>query len=449
MRFGTTRRKFIFGSASAAALAAVKSPAAFAADKGQPESLLRDADEVIDFRNWGSNPPEIIGAHRFLDLHPDVAVQWNNVSFAKYRDALTAEFVGGSKLDSMTIPETELSGWADAGFLAPVDEMPGYEAVAANAVPAAIEAGKGLDGRAYGIPYTMDPFGYVYNRRMLNDAGFGSPPKNLDEIRAQMQAIKKAGINEFPLHLGLKQAPGQMWSIWCFVFGSGGRMFDEENQPLFDGKDDTLSNVLEWYVAAINDWKIVGPDDFGKNWGDGRNDIKQGHVAGGCLARWALRFANVDADSSVRGEVFLGKMPGLERDDVSTVGAFHQIGIAANAQLPEPAWQFIHHISGPEASGSYQTHRERSIAFGGRAAYLPALEHADYVEMVKETNNGETENYNTISEMVRQKEAVKTYWYPEWEAFWMQQVQDALTKKVSVKDALSASAERARRLAKE
>ena len=47
-----------------------------------------------------------------------------------------------------------------------------------------------------------------------------------------------------------------------------------------------------------------------------------------------------------------------------------------------------------------------------------------------------------------QKQGVKTFWYPEWEDYWMQQVQDALTKKQSVKDALAASADRARRLAR-
>ena len=92
--------------------------------------------------------------------------------------------------------------------------------------------------------------------------------------------------------------------------------------------------------------------------------------------------------------------------------------------------------------------RGRTIAFGGRAAYFPALKHSDYAEMVSKTNNGETDNYFKISEIVKQKQGVKTFWYPEWEAFWMQQVQDALTKKTSVKDALSASADRARKLAR-
>ena len=448
MKQKLTRRGFLATTASAAAIAMAAPRLGFAADNDLPDSLLRDAEKVLDFRNWGSNPPEIQGAHRFLSDRPEAAVRWVNVNFGKFRDTLTTEFVGGSNLDATTVPETELSGWADAGFLQPIDEMPGYDELVANAVPAAIDSGRGLDGRHYGIPYTMDPFGYVYNRKILNEAGFDAAPKNLDELRTQMEGIKKAGLQDFPLHLGLKQQPGQMWSIWCTVFGSGGSLFNEENEPVFDGADDTLQNVLEWYVAAVNDWKIVGPDDFGKNWGDGRNDVKQGLVSGGFLARWALRFANIDDDSAVKGDVFLGMIPGLETNDIATVGAFHQIGIAANSKNPELAWDFIHHVSGPESDGSYQTHRERSIAFGGRAAYFPALRHSDYADMVSKTNNGETDNYFKISEIVQQKQGVKTFWYPEWEAFWMQQVQDALLKKTSVKDALSASADRARKLAR-
>lgn len=443
-----SRRDLLATSASAATLALAAPRLAFAQDQTLPESLLRDAATTIDFRNWGSNGPEIEGSHRFLDAHADAAVRWVNVNFGKFRDTLTAEFVGGSNLDASTVPETELSGWADAAFLMPVDDMPGYDALVADAIPAAIDSGRGLDGRHYGIPYTSDPFGYVYNRKVLNDAGFGDAPTTMDELRTQMQAIKKSGLQEFPLHLGLKQQPGQMWSLWGFVYASGGSMFNEEDEPVFDGTDDTLANVLEWYIAAVNDWKIVGPDDFGKNWGDGRNDIKQGLVSGGCLARWTLRFGNVDDDSSVRGDVFLSVMPGLNGNDGSAVGAFHQIGIAANSKNPELAWEFIHHLSGPEADNSYRTHRERSIAFGGRGAYFPALNHPDYVKMVETICNGETDSYRKISETVRQKEAVKTFWYPEWEAFWMQQVQDAINGETNVKDALSASADRARKLAK-
>ena len=54
----------------------------------------------------------------------------------------------------------------------------------------------------------------------------------------------------------------------------------------------------------------------------------------------------------------------------------------------------------------------------------------------------------TLSKLARQRKGIKTIWYPEWEPFMMAQIQDALTKKISVKSAISASAAEARRLAK-
>ena len=108
----------------------------------------------------------------------------------------TSLAIGRSDLDATTVPETELSGWADAGFLHAVDDMPGIEEIRASALEGSTVAGRGLDGRQYGIPYTADPFGYVYNRKHLNDAGFSDPPRNMDELRMQMEAIKKAGIQE-------------------------------------------------------------------------------------------------------------------------------------------------------------------------------------------------------------------------------------------------------------
>ena len=230
---GFSRRKFLKATSGASALALTAPRLAFAQDMGQPESLMRDAEKVVSFRSWGSVPDEIMETHRFLDQNPDAAVQWININFGKFRDTLTTEFVAQSGLDATTVPETELSGWADAGFLLAVDDLPGIDEIRENALAGSTTAGKGLDGRQYGIPYTADPFGYVYNRKNLNEAGFSEPPNNMDELRAQMEAIKAAGIQEFPLHLGLRQQPGQMWSIWCLVFGSGGSLFNEDNEPLF------------------------------------------------------------------------------------------------------------------------------------------------------------------------------------------------------------------------
>jgi multiple sugar transport system substrate-binding protein len=443
-----SRRGFLATTAAATAMTAAGPRIAHAQDRADPASLLRGVGTTLEFRNWGAIGREVEGANRFLDANSDLSVNWVNVSFGSFRDAMATEFVGGSRLDATTIPESELAGWAEAGFIRPVDDLPGYEDLAADALGGAVTAGLGIDGRAYGIPYTSDPFGYVYNRRILNEAGFEAPPTTMDEVRTQMEAIKKAGLQEFPLHLSLKQEPGQMWSIWGFVFASGGRLFDDGAEPLFDGADDTLRNVLEWYVAAVNDWKIAGPDDFGKNWADGRNDMKQGLISAGCLADWALRFSNVDEDSSVKGEVFLALMPGLNGNDGASVGAFHQIGVTGSTTNVDPSWRFVHHLSGPEADGSYQTHRERSIGFGGRGAYKSVLAHPDYRAMVDRITNGDSAAHGEIAARVRQKDAVKQFWYPEWEAFWMQQVQDAVSRKVGVVDALKASADRARALAR-
>jgi hypothetical protein len=53
-----------------------------------------------------------------------------------------------------------------------------------------------------------------------------------------------------------------------------------------------------------------------------------------------------------------------------------------------------------------------------------------------------------LSKIGRQRKGIKTTWYPEWEPFLMSQVQEALTRKTSVRSAIVASAAEARRLAK-
>lgn len=323
-------------------LAAIAAPAlvgrAFAQTPVSPESLLRPgASTMIKLRAWENYPTsELPGLARYLDAHPDLSIEWSSIPFARYRDSMIVEFIADERLDIVQIPETELAAWAEAGWIQDLTGRDGLDDLLRSVSPGAAEATR-AHGQTFAAPFTGAALGFAYHLPTLEKAGFGAPAASFDELREQMVKIKAEGIHEYPLSLSLKKQPGQFWSIWGTLFASGGNLFDENNEPVFDVSGSELTAILEWYVAALNDWRIVSMDDIQREWGNTRTAIRGGEIPFGFMFDYAMYEFNVMPESNVKGQMRLGHLPSLNGGRAGTVGVFHSIGLASTAQNPDRA----------------------------------------------------------------------------------------------------------------
>lgn len=441
------RRGFLAGSAALAATG-LTMRGALAQSLDDPASLRRPGGAVVHMRAWERYPAsDIPGLNAFLDANPDLSIEWASAPFARYRDRLIAEFIGGTPLDVIQVPETELAAWADSEWLMPLDAFEGAADILARATPAAADASRGADGRIYALPAFSDAFGLAYNVETFNAAGFERPGATLDELRAQMETIKADGLDEYPLSLGMGRQAGQFWSLWATLYASGGDMFDAEGQPAFDAPGHPLRDILEWYVAAYNDWRIVGLEDLQHDWGTVRTNIRSGAVTAGYMAQYALTEFNARPDSAVTGKIKIALVPGLEGNDIGTVGYAHGVGIAANTSDPDIAWRTLHAYAGPGEDGSWALTEARAMDQGGRCPFPEVYESGQLQALIQQITLEDAEEFNRLSEISRAKQGLKAPWYPEWEQGFMTQVQEALLTTTTVEAAISTSADLARRLA--
>jgi multiple sugar transport system substrate-binding protein len=442
-----SRRTVLAGAlATAASLAAGRGLAQEA--NTTPASLRRAGKTVLNFRAWERYPTsDIPGLNRVLDRHPDLSIQWSSAPWSRYPDVIATECIGGTPLDIVQIPEINLAAWADSGWLMPLDGMSNLADIFAKATPAAVQGTKGTDGKTYGLPYLSDAFGFAYDAPTLAKAGFSATAKNLDELRTQMQAVKKTGI-DYPLSLAMKKQPGQFWSLWATLYASGGELFDDANAPLFDKPGNPLEPILDWYVAAMNDWKIVGPEDLQWDWGASRTGMRTGSVKFGYMSQYALAEFNVWADSRVTGQIRMGLVPGLERNDAGTVGYAHSVGMAAVTRNKDAAWTVLRGYAGPGENGEYDLPKARALGEGGRSPYPNLTSDPAVGKLVAQMTGGDVAAFNALSGLGKQRKGIKSVWYPEWELYMMGQVQEALLKRTTVKAAIKASAGEALRLAK-
>jgi raffinose/stachyose/melibiose transport system substrate-binding protein len=63
-------------------------------------------------------------------------------------------------------------------------------------------AGWQVNGRQYGVPYTLGIVGFWYNKDLFAKAGISAPPATWDELLADVQKLKAAGIA--PIAIGAK-----------------------------------------------------------------------------------------------------------------------------------------------------------------------------------------------------------------------------------------------------
>ncbi|CAH1694327.1 Multiple sugar transport system substrate-binding protein [Hyphomicrobiales bacterium] len=442
-----SRRRLIQIAAAAGGVLALGRQAD-AQDRNAPASLKRGGT-TLQMRAWERYPAaDIPGLNRYLDATPGLSVEWVSTPYSRYRDRMIAEFISSAPLDIVQLPESEIAAWADSGWLKPLDGTTGLDKLLAAATPAAREGVKGVDGKVYGLPYLSDAFGFAYDEDTLHKAGFDKPASNLDELKTQMLAVKKAGIDEFPLSLAMKRQPGNFWSLWATVFASGGDLFDADNQPVFDKADNPLKAVLEWYAAALNEWKIVGQEDMQRDWGAARTGIRTGIVKFGYMAQYALAEFNVWPDSKVAGKIKMALVPGLGPQCIATVSYAHSVGIAATTKAPDQAWKLLEYYAGTDKKGQFTLPKERLLGEGGRSPYPALYQDPAVKELVAKMTGGNDSDFQKLSSISRLRQATKTAWYAEWELFMMAQFQEAMMGRTGIADAIKKTADEARRLAK-
>lgn len=135
---------------------------------------------------------------KFEADHPGVGLKVENIGFGDYVRTLTTRLIAGSPptVVHVPLPILTLPAWADAGFLAPLDdEIKGTDIATSWSPNQAAMAWKGIN---YGV--LTANYGYLFfvNEKMFKDAGIAIP-KTPDDVLAAAKALTKDGKYGFAL----------------------------------------------------------------------------------------------------------------------------------------------------------------------------------------------------------------------------------------------------------
>src|SRR4029079_5118714 len=154
------------------ATAAALVPAAFVTKRALAEDL------TLEFVVWNYSLETIQdNVKQFEAANPGIKVKVTDYTWPDYQDSIVLRFRSDTKTDVIYGGQDWLPAWGAAGFIAPLDAV---------APPAEGDAlGKDIAGfaltdvtykdKVYGLPYYADTISFIYNKKILADAGIGVP----------------------------------------------------------------------------------------------------------------------------------------------------------------------------------------------------------------------------------------------------------------------------------
>jgi multiple sugar transport system substrate-binding protein len=403
---------------------------------------------TVRFAGWAFEP-QVVEANvkRFMEQNPDIKVQYEPLDLQLYNEKMVALFNAGTQPDAYYVRDTNLGAWVEAGWLQPIDGLPGLAELDADIFPFNLEALK-YKGKQYGTPYYGDIYVYMYDRKALQRVGIPKSPVTLDQLREAALAVKKAGLAEYPILKGFKTNVDGLSEFWSMVFASGGNLFDEAMNPVYPDKDKIGLSVLEWMVQAIHDWKILDPKGLELDETQARDAFVNGQGFFTSNVGNVLPRANNPQHSKRAGDIAPTRFPGLTDTGKGPMGWTRLYCIDAKTKVRDAGWRLIYYMGGKDKTGTYYTAKDWYVKYGVGYAFKSLDKDPD---MIKEHRAAgwdldvRSQQYGAA----RARQNITATWYNEWDRFTQQQIQNALVKKLSPHEALTASANKARELKKQ
>ena len=265
----------------------------------------------------------------------------------EYHDKMVASFVAGTEFDVAYVRDSYLAEWASAGWILPITGLPNSEELLAD-LPQGIIEQMSYNGEVYGLPYYSGVQTMAYNAAHLEAAGIDAPPATWDEMLEQGQMIKDAGVVDFPILMQLRSGENYLLREWETLTASrGGRLFDDDLNPLFHLEDSPARQALEWLTAGL-EMGVIDPASITDD--DGTLLMAAGTTSFMTTTDYTLKAMNDPEQSNVAGDIKNALVPGTDEVRSGTWGYVRLYSITNNAAghgrrlatVTIPGWQGRH-----------------------------------------------------------------------------------------------------------
>ncbi|MGA2975851.1 MAG: extracellular solute-binding protein [Spirochaetia bacterium] len=334
---------------------------------------------------------------------------------------LMASFLaGGSAYDVYVIDCVEVPQYVESGWVLPIDDHVTAQ-MKADLVPF---AGGGMEykGHWYGLPWASEWKSFLYNEKMLSDAGFDHPPKTWDEFVSMSQQLQSSGVVKYASAWSWAPKECLICDFVAMASSMGGQFFDEAQNPLFN-KGGAVT-ALQWMADAIKKYKVADPSSIMWTENDVDKAIEAGDIAFGM--RWGLPLVELNDPSISKtvGQWKIALLPSYDGNHPYTVSGPMGWAISFGTKHPKESWDWLNFIASEEGA------KTAAIEHGNVPGWIPLFTDPDVVKAVP-----------GLDLMLDQAKYVvnrpRVPWYGDFSTMFAVDLNNALVGNMSAADALN------------
>lgn len=311
----------------------------------------------VNFTSWSAAVDQVKSHISAFEKNTGVRVNYENFPWAQYRTSVVTRLVGNAPMDVLWVSDAWLPEFAEAGWLAPIDDLPELTKYNADAAQFCTQS-MIYKGKQYGLAYYGDHMSFVYNTEILQKAGISAPPTSWEEVVQQSLKIKQAGVVEYPMLMALAIDTWLIEFMSAIVFSHGGRFVDPSGNAIMAEPGRGVVEAAAWVREAIHTHKIVSPGAVEINEINALRAMGSGQHAFAIVPTYRLRALNDPSQAQAAGKLRPVLMPkGPKATASATCGWIRFYGMTpgakASAARRTNAVKFMEFFGGKDTGGNY------------------------------------------------------------------------------------------------
>jgi multiple sugar transport system substrate-binding protein len=305
-----------------------------------------DGKITLTFANWAdaeaaTRPGIEKVIQDFEKSHPNIEIKSEAISFSEIARQLVLRVRSENPPDVAELAGNDTILLALTGKLEPLDTFVGPKELS-DLKPSSLE-GLRQNGKLIAFPWTQAPAALWYNKDIMRKAGLNpdNPPKTIDELMADMAAIKKSQPDVVPIGLDTTNRPFGLISNWPWMQTFGAN-------PVENSGKGAEAPAMKAYLTWMRSVMQQGYSEPGQKIGDFRPLAAQEKLAFAwdqVLLKGVIQSVNHMSDDEFYQHWGVTTLPVGAAGKPYSFDGGHQLVLFAASPHKAEAWEFINYLA--------------------------------------------------------------------------------------------------------
>lgn len=283
----------------------------------------------------------------FERRNPDIHVDLQQLPWTAAHEKLLTAFAGDALPDISQLGNTWVPEFAALGALDPLDaRVSASSMVVKSDYFAGIWDTNVIDGVALGVPWYVDTRLIFYRKDLLAAAGFAAPPKDWDEWRAAMLAIKKnVGASGYAILLPLDEFEPLL------------QLAIQQDDPLLRDQGTRGNFESAGFRKAFDFYTSMFTDDLAPRMSDTQisnvwSEFGKGFFTFYITGPWNIGEFKRRLPSALSGQWMTAPLPGIHGSGGGVAGGT-SIVLFKGSRKKDAAWKLLEYLSEPSVQEKF------------------------------------------------------------------------------------------------